>query len=459
MGLSQSELARRSRVRLHELRKLERGLADPSVDVLERLARELKCDLNRLRAAHRAYSQSVVPGEGYTTRKVGATRVLERRLEPSSGMIKVLDVFCGAGGFSYGFEGTGHYEVTGAIDLLDDRVETFAANHPHATTVQADIRKFAVEDLGRLALAPQVLVGGPPCQGFSSLRPFRQLTEGDARNNLLEDFLLVVGTLRPEWFVFENVVGLLTHRGGQALDSLLSGFRDIGYRTERAVLNCALFGLPQHRERLVIVGTRTSGRFKWPEPTHHVEHRSMAGSKVPRILSHPLLQGELNPAVTVMGAIHDLPPLKAGESADWYLDVIPSEYEREMRNGAGKRLALHEATNHSAEMLEIVKRAGTNRFHLPEGMTTSGFSSCYSRLHADRPSTTITVNFVHPSSNRCIHPQQDRALTPREGARLQSFPDRFTFCGTRAEVVKQIGNAVPPLLGQVIATALYRAIC
>jgi DNA (cytosine-5)-methyltransferase 1 len=105
-------------------------------------------------------------------------------------------------------------------------------------------------------------------------------------------------------------------------------------------------------------------------------------------------------------------------------------------------------------MLEIIKRSGTNRWALPEGMTTSGFSSCYSRLAYDEPSTTITVNFVHPASNRCIHPEQDRALTPREGARIQSFDDDFVFCGSRTEVVKQIGEAVPPLLGCAIANAI-----
>ena len=105
-------------------------------------------------------------------------------------------------------------------------------------------------------------------------------------------------------------------------------------------------------------------------------------------------------------------------------------------------------------MMEIIRHAGSSIHALPPGMVTSGFSSCYSRLDPDRPSNTITVNFVHPSSNRCIHPFQDRALTPREGARIQSFPDTFTFVGTAAQVVKQIGNAVPPALGTVIAEAI-----
>ena len=105
-------------------------------------------------------------------------------------------------------------------------------------------------------------------------------------------------------------------------------------------------------------------------------------------------------------------------------------------------------------MLEIIRHAGANISALPPGMVSSGFSSCYSRLDAHRPSNTITVNFVHPASNRCIHPTQHRALTPREGARLQSFPDRYRFLGTQAQIVKQIGNAVPPMLGEVLARAI-----
>ena len=120
-------------------------------------------------------------------------------------------------------------------------------------------------------------------------------------------------------------------------------------------------------------------------------------------------------------------------------------------------MTMHTATSHSARMLEIIRHAGANINALPAGMVKSGFSSCYSRLDPDRPSTTLTVNFVHPASNRCIHPFQDRALTPREGARIQSFPDRFEFEGSSAQVVKQIGNAVPPLLGRIAIAAAILA--
>jgi DNA (cytosine-5)-methyltransferase 1 len=166
------------------------------------------------------------------------------------------------------------------------------------------------------------------------------------------------------------------------------------------------------------------------------------------------MQYILAPAVTVMEAIHDLPELRAGDKKTQYRsDISPSSYEVERRKNT-EQLTLHEATAHTEKMLKVIKCAGANIFSLPPGMVTSGFSTSYSRIEPDQPSVTLTVNFVHPGSNKCIHPYQDRALTPREGARLQGFDDDYIFVGNRSQIVKQIGNAVPPLLGRAIASAL-----
>jgi DNA (cytosine-5)-methyltransferase 1 len=183
----------------------------------------------------------------------------------------------------------------------------------------------------------------------------------------------------------------------------------------------------------------------------------MAGKGAKRLHNDPLFQGQLPQAVTVMDAIGDLPAVESGGRALSYDDKQePTNYGKMIR-GDCNNLTLHESTRHSDKMMEIIRLAGTSRAALPEGLTSSGFSSCYSRLEADRPSVTLTVNFVHPASNRCIHPFQNRALTPREGARIQGFPDAYQFFGTRAQIVKQIGNAVPPILGKAIATSLVRA--
>jgi DNA (cytosine-5)-methyltransferase 1 len=224
--------------------------------------------------------------------------------------------------------------------------------------------------------------------------------------------------LKPRWFVFENVVGMLSHqKSSDFFRQLLGTFSEIGYRADWRVMNGAAFGLPQYRERVIVVGNSVGREFVWPAPSHYIAYKSMAGSRARQLAPQPLFSGTLPPAITVMEAIDDLPVIRSGEKADRYNDnYVPNDYQRRMRNGA-QVLTMHESTGHSERMLEIIRCAGRNRSALPEGMTTSGFSSCYSRLSPDEPSTTITVNFVHPSSNRCIHPAQDRALTPREGAR------------------------------------------
>lgn len=449
-----SELASLASVTAAQLTRWERGLEEASPTELRTLAAVLGCDPAALAAAQNSLFAAGVRGEGYVDGIAEGIQLVERSEAPRSGLIRVLDLFCGSGGFSHGFELTGGFAVTAGVDLLSDRIDTFTANHRAATSVAADIRRVAAPELGSIALTPQVVIGGPPCQGFSSLRPFRERGRGDSRNNLFEEFALVVQELQPEWFVLENVVGLLSHNGGQTLRAVLQAFREAGYSVDWRVLNAAHFGLPQSRERLVVVGNRRGRVFRWPTPTHQFEHKSMAGSRAKRVQTDPLFMQGLPHAISALEAIGDLPPVRAGESRVDYDDSRPiSQYAARLKGGETV-LSLHEATAHSEKMMEIIRHSGANRSALPAGMTKSGFSSCYSRLDGDRPSVTITVNFVFPSSNKCIHPEQDRALTPREGARLQGFPDAFKFRGTRSQIVKQIGNAVPPVLGECIAKSI-----
>ena len=459
-GLSFAELASRARVDETELRKVERGLDLPDDGFVARVAAILGATESSIRRAHARLRKEATPGEGYLTARPEGSFIREPRASTKTGVVPILDLFCGAGGFSLGFEQTGNFQVVCGIDLLPDRTETFAANHPTAKAVCADINAITTDDLCGGCTLPEVIIGGPPCQGFSSIRPFRTLTERDPRNNLFERFALTVEAIRPSWFVLENVVGLLTNQGGHILESVLKTFEGIGYKLSWRVLNGAFYGLPQRRERFVLVGSRDGKEFPWPEPTHYFEGaKSMAG----RFGQHhdicPLFCQGLKRANTVMDAIHDLPELESGQSASHYReDVTPTPYEARLR-GSTEALSLHEATRHSAKMLNIIKHAGYNKSALPDGLVTSGFSTCYSRLEPDLPAVTLTVNFIHPASNKCIHPIQDRALTPREGARLQGFPDNFEFVGSRAQIVKQIGNAVPPLLGEVIAQSLSRLVC
>ncbi len=374
--------------------------------------------------------------------------------------LKIIDLFCGSGGFSAGFETTSEFEISAGIDLLEDRLRTFKANHKYADAIQGDIRQLSpIKFCQTTGLAPgdvDVLIGGPPCQGFSSVRPFRSLNVDDPRNTLFESFALFVQFYLPTFFVMENVVGLISHNRGKTIKQIVATFESIGYSTDWRVLNAVHYGLPQRRERVVIIGRLGSKNTAiFPEPTYYFEGRSMAPANHTKVIrTYPLMQYILAPAVTVMGAIHDLPVLKAGDKQTHYRsDIVPTTYEVERRKNMD-RVTLHEATAHTEKMLNIIKCAGANILALPQGLVTSGFSTSYSRIEPDQPSVTLTVNFVHPGSNKCIHPNQNRALTPREGARLQGFDDDYIFVGTRSQIVKQIGNAVPPILGKAIASAL-----
>ena len=381
--------------------------------------------------------------------------------------MKVMDLFCGTGGFSKGFENTGAFSVVYGIDVLPVAVETFRLNHSRAAALEADIREVRLRSVSqRTGLARgevDVIVGGPPCQGFSSIRPFRSATEDDPRNSLFEEFAAYVNYFRPPVFVMENVVGLATHNRGATIEQMQECFDGLGYTSDWRIINAAHFGVPQKRERLVMIGAQHGARARFPSPTHAGEFRTIGVRERARRLApaapsdEPGLFGfdepKLPDALTAMEAIGDLPPVAAGETADQY-DLPPQNDYQATRRRRAQHLELHVATGHSERMLEIIRHSGSNIRSVPRHLITSGFSSCYSRLDPDEPAVTLTVNFVHPASNKCIHPFQDRALTLREGARLQSFDDDFSFAGTRTQIAKQIGNAVPPLLGQAIAESV-----
>ena len=229
-------------------------------------------------------------------------------------------------------------------------------------------------------------------------------------------------------------------------------YKKNGYEADWRVINTANFGIPQKRERVIFVGVRKSQqrrpRIMYPEPTHFFEGR-VIGTRFKERYAVSATGGE--PALTVMKAISDLPSIRSGEEANFYATRPQNEYQRARRAGAAKKVSLHSAANHSKQMLKVMKLAGGSRSVLPTGLVSGGFSSCYSRMDPDEPATTITVKFTSPASSKCIHPTQNRAITPREAARLQGFDDSFTFRGSKTEIASQIGNAVPPLLGRALA--------
>lgn len=386
----------------------------------------------------------------------------QNRRDNSLHRMKIFDLFCGTGGFSKGFgkSRNASYETVFGIDLLPKSVETFCLNHPGALGLCGDIRNVRCEDLRtKLKMRPGklgLIIGGPPCQGFSSIRPFRSSNEDDARNSLFEQFANFVNYFRPRALVMENVVGLATHKGGETIAQIVECFAGLGYDCDWRLLNAANFGVPQRRERLILIGLEKGARIAFPEPTHLSDGTTIGHKDRSKMVvaDEDLFSRKRHERpVTVLDAIGDLPPIRSGETAAEYDRDPFHPYQRERRNGT-KALKLHFSTAHTPKMLEIIRHSGKNIASIPTHLISSGFSSCYSRLDGDTTSVTITVNFVHPASNRCIHPTCDRALTPREGARLQSFDDDFEFAGNRSQIVKQIGNAVPPLLGRAIGEAL-----
>lgn len=377
--------------------------------------------------------------------------------------LKIIDLFCGTGGFSHGLMSSDpRFKTIFGLDVLPIAGETFSKNHTNAISIVSDIRKVRRSMVAEQLKTKQVdvIVGGPPCQGFSSLRPFRSSLEDDPRNSLFEEYASFVNYFRPKVFVLENVVGLVTYKNGDTIDAMENCFHQLGYDTEWRILNAAHYGVPQKRERLVMIGVERGGKIQFPKPTHYFSGDTIGVKDKDKLISTSQFnlfsdhETILKPAITVMDAISDLTPVVSGEHSKEYLKFPQNEFQNLMRFDNLNEVSLHQSTAHSKKMLEIISHAGKNISCIPKHLISSGFSSCYSRLDANEPSVTITVNFVHPASNRCIHPYQHRALTPREGARLQSFNDSYQFAGNRSQITKQIGNAVPPLLGKAIGNSI-----
>ncbi len=365
----------------------------------------------------------------------------------------IIDLFCGTGGFAQGFLDAGsHFALKYAIDLDESASATARANHQDTIVETKDIREASPKSVQELLGTKHVdlVIGGPPCQGYSSLRPNRSSAEEDERNSLYMRFASFVAAFRPKVAVLENVVGLLTHREGETLERLLEAFGSLKYRVDWRLLNAASYGVPQKRERFVMIAARDNGVVRFPAPTHHFEGKVIGYRDRSRTL---LASPSSSRALSVGDAIGDLPHLERGQEADSYDRPAKNAYQR-ARRGRATRLTLHKAANHSDKMMQVIKHSGPSIRSIPSHLITSGFSSCYSRLAAEEPATTITVKFQSPASSKCIHPSQHRTLTPREAARIQSFDDSYVFAGSMTEIAAQLGNAVPPLLGRAIATSV-----
>jgi len=350
-----------------------------------------------------------------------------------------VDLFCGCGGLSLGFSLAG-FQVLCGLDNDPDSIMTYNRNFPGQPGMCRDIKQLTKASIKK-ALPPglrvDVLIGGPPCQGFSQANQWSKAHD-DPRNELMLYFAEQLEFLRPRMFLIENVKGIMSPAKRHIKDSVIEMVTKKGYEVwGPKVLNASEFGVPQKRERAFIVGWVKGLSFQWPE--------SQSGS-----------------SVTVKEAISDLYAYedKHDDAPVPYCSQPQSTYQRKMRKGSK---LLH---NHEARMPASVTQEKIS--HVPQGgnwrdipaeiigsLRTNRHSSAFRRLHEDLPSITVDTGNSH---SNYFHPIANRIPSVREAARLQSFPDRFKFEGTRGSQYRQVGNAVPPLLAEALGCAFLRSL-
>lgn len=348
--------------------------------------------------------------------------------------MNAIDLFAGCGGLSKGFMDAGYHIIVG-VDNDQAALNTFTLNHPGAVAMNADLSKQETfDEILRVAgdRSIDVIIAGPPCQGFSLTGP---RNFDDKRNQLYLAVFEMVKQYNPKGFIIENVPGMATLYNGEIHAEIIKRFRALGYNVESKILCAADYGVPQMRRRLIFMGIRKDlGKPHFPEPVVDEEHY-----------------------VTCREAISDLPPrvTELGTEIDEYVMEPVSDYQRKMR-GDMTVLHNHVATNHTQMVKDTIALVpqGGNYKDLPPGVGESRkFNEAWTRYHGDKPSRTIDTGHRNH-----FHYEHNRVPTIRENARLQSFPDEFVFLGTRTQQNRQVGNAVPPLLGYHLGLALKKAI-
>jgi len=337
----------------------------------------------------------------------------------------VIDLFCGCGGLSLGFEHAG-YNILLGIDNWKDALVTYRHNHLNSNTLCADLSNIQTsevkEKIGKQNV--DVIIGGPPCQGFSIAG--KRIVE-DVRNGLYKSFVRMVENFKPKAFVLENVPNILSIGDGSVRESILKDFQDLGYTVNYKVCLASDYGVPQNRRRAIFVGLLDGQTFSFPAST-------------------------VEKPVTCKEAVSDLPYESIEEGGD-YLFEAQSDYQKLMRKDS-KGVYNHEITIHTERTKEIISMVpdGGNYLDLPvELQNTRKVHIAWTRLNSNRPSITIDTGHNHH-----FHYEYNRVPTARESARFQSFPDSFVFLGTKTSILRQIGNAVPPLMAEAIANQILK---
>lgn len=404
--------------------------------------------------------------------------------------IRVVDLFSGAGGLTFGFyynlvdnqfKKRDNVEFVFANEFAQKAVAAFKKNYgDDIPMIAGDICNITNEEIEERLNGEEVdvIIGGPPCQSFSTVGQRKY----DDRAKLSNQYLRLLEKIKPKMFLFENVKGILSmreifyktdangatiyeevvkhrgektfvkkeavidHYGDLVMDVLEREFDRIGYKIAHKTMVAAKFGVPQNRERVFIIGIRKDLDLEWSYP-----------------------EGDCEEPLSIYQAISDLPPVGEGETVTEYTVEPMNDYQRLMR-GDSQRITQHFCGFYGDKIRTVIQNVaegeGKNDFNrkVKEGKIdekyylTSGYCNTYGRLERNKPSTTITNNLATPSALRCIHYEQNRALTPREGARIQSFPDWYHFEGNRTDVARQVGNAVPPLMAIAFANKIIETL-
>lgn len=382
------------------------------------------------------------------------TFIKKARASVNEDSLQMVDLFCGAGGLSLGFTQEGFVTCL-ANDIQDVCVDTYAHNHPETPRnkiILGDIKEKVVDRVDELlnGIRVDVVVGGPPCQGFSMAN--RQRLIDDPRNNLYKNFVQTVQKVKPTFFVMENVKGMLSVK-----DQVIEDFNAIGYEVVAHILNAKDYGVPQNRERLIYIGNRVG-----VDNEEIFELIADLSQKIPDTTLSDALFGLRNLKASRVKNATDMDTEESGRRIDRDYIQRQNAYVSYINQGRLYPLVLnHKARYNNDRDIEIFRRLEPGDKStdpkiadiMPYARRNNIFKDKYFKLEPDKVCKTITAHMKF-DCNMYIHPFEARGLTPREAARVQSYPDDYFFRGAYTKTYMQIGNSVPPLLGRAIATVL-----
>lgn len=383
--------------------------------------------------------------------------------------MKSIDLFAGAGGLSCGLQQAGITPIL-ANEWAPQFAKTYKLNHPNTEIIVGDVREVSETDLKRkLGVSDgevDLVVGGPPCQGFSINAPIRSLD--DERNHLFKDFLRVVSSLKPKAVLIENVPGIVSLGRGTVVEQIYQELGAMGYTVKHRILFAGHYGVPQMRFRTVFIGIRHfRGEITFPAPEYNANAvTNFTGARELCLSVPPLFAQDLKPHTTVWDAMSDLPQIENGttDSPKEYATPPQNTYQEYLRTG-NTELTAHcsaKVAQVNLDRLKHIPQGGSWRDIpydlLPAGLKRarrSDHTKRYGRLHPEALCSTVLTK-CDPHWGSFFHPTQDRIISIREAARIQSFPDSYQFSGSITQQYEQVGNAVPPLLGKAIGDEITK---